>query len=81
MVIQLELAKEEHQYMGELLAKTCNKELTILREQYMISGYIKLRTDRALTKSGVDYFRPTFEDELTRELKHTGAGILSMANR
>lgn len=25
--------------------------------------------------------RPAFEDEITRNLKHTGAGILSMANR
>lgn len=27
-----------------------------------------------------DGTRPKFEDEFTRELKHTGAGILSMAN-
>lgn len=25
--------------------------------------------------------RPAFEDEITRDLKHTGAGVLSMANR
>ena len=27
------------------------------------------------------HFRGTFEDEISQELKHTGAGILSMANR
>ncbi|XP_028407671.1 peptidyl-prolyl cis-trans isomerase-like 1 [Dendronephthya gigantea] len=31
-------------------------------------------------KGGASIYGPTFEDELTRELKHTGAGILSMAN-
>lgn len=31
-------------------------------------------------RGGASIYGPTFEDELTRELKHTGAGILSMAN-
>ncbi|KAK3754390.1 hypothetical protein QZH41_011176 [Actinostola sp. cb2023] len=28
----------------------------------------------------VHCYSPTFEDEITRDLKHTGAGVLSMAN-
>ncbi|EDO35998.1 predicted protein [Nematostella vectensis] len=31
-------------------------------------------------RGGASIYGPTFEDEVTRELKHTGAGILSMAN-
>lgn len=31
-------------------------------------------------RGGQSIYGLTFEDELTRELKHTGAGILSMAN-
>ena len=31
-------------------------------------------------KGGESIFGGNFEDEITRELKHTGAGILSMAN-
>ncbi|XP_049884743.1 peptidyl-prolyl cis-trans isomerase-like 1 [Pectinophora gossypiella] len=31
-------------------------------------------------KGGQSIYGPTFEDEITGDLKHTGAGILSMAN-
>lgn len=31
-------------------------------------------------RGGRSIYGPTFEDEITRELKHTGAGVLSMAN-
>ncbi|GAM26740.1 hypothetical protein SAMD00019534_099150, partial [Acytostelium subglobosum LB1] len=31
-------------------------------------------------KGGESIYGPKFEDEITKELKHTGAGILSMAN-
>ncbi|KXJ12024.1 Peptidyl-prolyl cis-trans isomerase-like 1 [Exaiptasia diaphana] len=31
-------------------------------------------------RGGASVYGPIFEDEITRDLKHTGAGILSMAN-
>ena len=31
-------------------------------------------------RGGQSIYGSKFEDEITRELKHTGAGILSMAN-
>lgn len=31
-------------------------------------------------RGGESIYGPRFEDEITRDLKHTGAGILSMAN-
>lgn len=31
-------------------------------------------------RGGASVYGPAFEDEITRDLKHTGAGILSMAN-
>lgn len=31
-------------------------------------------------RGGASIYGPAFEDEITRDLKHTGAGILSMAN-
>jgi cyclophilin family peptidyl-prolyl cis-trans isomerase len=31
-------------------------------------------------RGGESIYRGKFEDEITRELKHTGAGIVSMAN-
>jgi hypothetical protein len=34
----------------------------------------------ATGRGGESIFGRKFEDEITRELKHTGAGILSMAN-
>lgn len=34
----------------------------------------------ATGKGGQSIYGPTFEDEICDELKHTGAGILSMAN-
>jgi cyclophilin family peptidyl-prolyl cis-trans isomerase len=31
-------------------------------------------------RGGESIYRGKFEDEITRELKHTGAGVVSMAN-
>lgn len=31
-------------------------------------------------RGGASIYGPAFEDEITRDLKHTGAGVLSMAN-
>jgi len=45
-------------------------------QDFMIQGGDPTGTGRG----GVSIYGGAFEDEITRELKHTGAGILSMAN-
>ncbi|KAM7451185.1 Peptidyl-prolyl cis-trans isomerase-like 1 [Porites harrisoni] len=47
----------------------------------VIKGFMIQTGDPTGTgKGGASVYGPAFEDEVTRELKHTGAGILSMAN-
>ncbi|CAH3181323.1 unnamed protein product, partial [Porites evermanni] len=47
----------------------------------VIKGFMIQTGDPTGTgKGGASVYGPAFEDEITRELKHTGAGILSMAN-
>jgi len=46
-------------------------------------GVAQIRSSKIETLSGrggASIYGPQFKDELHRELKHTGAGILSMAN-
>eukprot|EP00246_Nothoceros_aenigmaticus_P005544 TRINITY_DN17688_c0_g1_i1.p1 TRINITY_DN17688_c0_g1~~TRINITY_DN17688_c0_g1_i1.p1 ORF type:complete len:162 (+),score=26.98 TRINITY_DN17688_c0_g1_i1:45-488(+) len=45
-------------------------------KDFMVQGGDPTGTGRG----GESIYGPKFEDEVTRELKHTGAGILSMAN-
>ncbi|GLJ26658.1 hypothetical protein SUGI_0518530 [Cryptomeria japonica] len=45
-------------------------------KDFMVQGGDPTGTGRG----GESIYGPKFEDEITRELKHTGAGILSMAN-
>eukprot|EP01134_Creolimax_fragrantissima_P006145 CFRG6145T1 len=69
--------------------KTCKNFLELSRQKYyngiifhrviqdfMIQGGDPTGTGRG----GESIYGRKFEDEITRELKHTGAGILSMAN-
>ncbi|MCO5549250.1 hypothetical protein L7F22_002717 [Adiantum nelumboides] len=50
--------------------------LILLVKDFMIQGGDPTGTGRG----GTSIYGSKFEDEITRELKHTGAGILSMAN-
>ncbi|CAK9237774.1 unnamed protein product [Sphagnum troendelagicum] len=69
--------------------KTCRNFLELSRKGYynqvlfhrVIKDFMVQGGDPTGTgRGGESIFGAKFEDELTRELKHTGAGILSMAN-
>jgi peptidyl-prolyl cis-trans isomerase-like 1 len=50
--------------------------LLTLRQDFIVQGGDPTGTGRG----GESIYGKGFEDEITRELKHTGAGVLSMAN-
>uniref|UniRef100_A0A0D6R9M9 Peptidyl-prolyl cis-trans isomerase n=1 Tax=Araucaria cunninghamii TaxID=56994 RepID=A0A0D6R9M9_ARACU len=69
--------------------KTCRNFLELSRRGYynnvkfhrIIKDFMAQGGDPTGTgRGGESIYGPKFEDEITRELKHTGAGILSMAN-
>ena len=69
--------------------KTCQNFLELARRGYydgvpfhrIIADFMIQGGDPTGTgRGGQSVFGAKFEDEITRELKHTGAGILSMAN-
>jgi len=69
--------------------KTCRNFLELSRRGYynnvkfhrVIKDFMVQGGDPTGTgRGGESIYGPRFEDEITRDLKHTGAGILSMAN-
>jgi peptidyl-prolyl cis-trans isomerase-like 1 len=69
--------------------KTCYNFLELCKQGYynniifhrVIKNFIIQTGDPTGTgKGGESIYGKTFEDEITQDLKHTGAGILSMAN-
>lgn len=69
--------------------KTCHNFIELAKNGYyencpfhrVISDFMIQGGDPTGTgRGGTSVFGAKFEDEITRELKHTGAGVLSMAN-
>ncbi|EPS60560.1 peptidyl-prolyl cis-trans isomerase, partial [Genlisea aurea] len=69
--------------------RTCENFVTLARKGYyndvkfhrIIKDFIVQGGDPTGTgRGGESIYGKHFEDEITRELKHTGAGIISMAN-
>jgi peptidyl-prolyl cis-trans isomerase-like 1 len=70
--------------------KACKNFATLARQGYysnckfhrVISGFMIQTGDPTATgRGGSSIYGQNFEDEIHPDLKHTGAGILSMANR
>eukprot|EP00953_Heterococcus_sp_UTEX-ZZ885_P000644 869-Heterococcus_DN1.PRE.4 len=69
--------------------RTCHNMSELARSGYynntifhrIIKGFMAQGGDPTGTgRGGESIYRGKFEDEITRELKHTGAGVVSMAN-
>eukprot|EP00004_Rigifila_ramosa_P001256 TRINITY_DN11173_c0_g1_i1.p1 TRINITY_DN11173_c0_g1~~TRINITY_DN11173_c0_g1_i1.p1 ORF type:complete len:158 (+),score=39.60 TRINITY_DN11173_c0_g1_i1:34-474(+) len=79
----------EVELYGNEAPKTCQNFAELARSGYynntpfhrIVKDFVIQGGDPTGTgKGGESAFGGKFEDEITRELKHTGAGILSMAN-
>ncbi|OMO68436.1 hypothetical protein COLO4_29671 [Corchorus olitorius] len=61
--------------------RTCRNFIELSRRGYYDNDFIIQGGDPTGTgKGGESIYGPVFDDEIRPELKHTGAGILSMAN-
>ncbi|KJE93484.1 peptidylprolyl isomerase [Capsaspora owczarzaki ATCC 30864] len=65
-----------HRIVRVRTARWCNLRSIRIATDFVIQGGDPTSTGRG----GMSIYGEKFADELTRELKHTGAGILSMAN-